>query len=363
MFTFKEDQPLKIKVFKEIYMGIKIMSLFFVVMLIVFVPLDKYLRSKLILFSFFYFSYIVLTCFLFFNEIEKFNTFISIFDAIFASLFIHICKDKFYSFLTISYIYIMFEILINKKGRIFFYPFLFTVLDFTLIYFYPENSININTFFHVFFMYFFAYIFSSIVKEQLELEDKLHFLFSKVENTNKSLRKMVDMDYLTNLFNHKSFYCAFDRVLDHYKNSKMEFSLALMDIDNFKRVNDTYGHLAGDFILKESATIISNIAGSKHMAFRYGGEEFALLLEDTCLHPSYVICEEIRKTIENHIFVVNGDCIKITLSIGLMSSCNEFDISNPSEFISNTDNLLYKAKNSGKNIVMIEDLDKLLDVI
>lgn len=336
------------------------MSLFFLFMLIAFVPLDEYFKSRLMFFSFFYSSYIVLTCFLFFKGIEKFNTFISILDAFFTALFIHITKDDFHSFLTISYIYIMFQILVDKKGHVFFYPFLFTVLDFILIYFYPESSITINTFFHVFFMYFFAYIFSSIVTEQLELEEKIHFLFAKVEDKNKSLREMVDKDYLTNLFNHKSFYSAFDKLLDHYKNSKREFSLALMDIDNFKRVNDTYGHLAGDIILKESATIIASIAGNNHIAFRYGGEEFALLLKDTCLRSSYIICEEIRKTIENHVFVVNGDCIRITLSIGLMSSCNGFDISNPREFISNTDKLLYNAKYSGKNIVMLKDLDNFL---
>ncbi|WFD12400.1 GGDEF domain-containing protein [Tepidibacter hydrothermalis] len=358
--TFKEDQHLRIKIFNEIYMGLKIMSLFFVLMLILFVPLDEHFKSKLISFSFFYFSYISLTFLLFFKGIEKFNTVISIFDAIFTAFFIHISNDNFHSFLAISYIYIMFQILVDKKGYVFFYPFLFTILDFILIYFYSESSITIDSFFHIFFMYIFAYIFSSIVKQQLELEEKIHFLFTKVEDKNKELRNMVDMDYLTNLLNHKSFYSSFDELLDHYKNSKREFSLALMDIDNFKKVNDTYGHLAGDIILKESATIISNISGNNHMAFRYGGEEFALLLKDTGVSSSYMICEEIRNTIENHVFVVNGDCIRITLSIGLMSSCNGFDISNPREFISNTDILLYKAKNSGKNVVMLKELDRFI---
>lgn len=163
MALHRDATSQKSGIFKEIYLGIKMMSLFFVLLLIGFMPLDDYFRSQLMFFSFFYSVYIAINGFIFFKGYEKANGFLSVLDAVFAAVFIHISRSSFYSFLTVSYIYIMFQILTGKKDRVFFYPTLFSGLTLGLIYCCPHTSASIDTFLHILFMYFFAYIFHAVM--------------------------------------------------------------------------------------------------------------------------------------------------------------------------------------------------------
>ena len=125
--------------------------------------------------------------------------------------------------------------------------------------------------------------------------------------------------------------------------NKTELSVILFDIDHFKKVNDQYGHLVGDIVLREVAIIIEESIGEKGMVGRYGGEEFISILPDITLKESWKIFEKIRKKIEKGSF--SAMKIKLTISAGLASTKNNKD----ANLVSIADENLYIAKGSGRN--------------
>ncbi len=149
------------------------------------------------------------------------------------------------------------------------------------------------------------------------------------------------IDELTSLFNRK--------VVDFYFNTKLQnrkLSVILMDIDNFKKVNDTYGHSVGDIVLKDIAKILKENVRNNDLVIRWGGEEFLIVIEDT-LEAAKQIAEKLRKEIENHNFEIVG---KITGSFGV---CNEY-IPIMDKFLKLVDEAnkaMYQSKQKGKNQV------------
>ena len=123
------------------------------------------------------------------------------------------------------------------------------------------------------------------------------------------------------------------------KNVKKFSNIIILDIDYFKKVNDTYGHIAGDYLLKKVSIILKEELGNNGKVIRYGGEEFVLLLNDNV--NGYELGEKIRTTIQNCVFNYEDKEIKITISLGLSSDLNK------------ADKLLYQAKNSGRNKILI----------
>ncbi len=174
----------------------------------------------------------------------------------------------------------------------------------------------------------------------------------------KQIGTLAITDGLTELYTKTYFTERLEEEFERAKISKFPISIAIIDIDYFKQVNDTYGHLAGDNFLKQLANILKKRFRGIDILARYGGEEFAVLMLHTTAEESYAILEEIRKSIEANDFVVSVDFytskkIKKTISIGLATLSDEKDIY---EFIKRADDALYKAKNSGRNrtIVYIE---------
>jgi diguanylate cyclase len=152
------------------------------------------------------------------------------------------------------------------------------------------------------------------------------------------------------MYNHKFFKEKYSELMT--SSSGTVHSLALIDIDNFKKVNDTYGHTTGDYVLREISDIIRSSIRASDIAARYGGEEFAILFPETSKSEGKIICERIRSEIESHVFVFNKFQFSVTISCGL--SCTLSQQSEPVEvlFLESVDKLLYKAKNSGKNRVI-----------
>ena len=132
-------------------------------------------------------------------------------------------------------------------------------------------------------------------------------------------------------------------------------TIAMIDIDNFKDVNDKYGHLAGDYVLKEVSKIFINTLRKTDFVYRYGGEEICILMPETLVEKAYVPLERLRKTIENREFIFEGKKIKVTVSIG--ASTYGKDMRDANELIERADAVLYKAKKSGKNKVVM-DIDE-----
>jgi len=154
-------------------------------------------------------------------------------------------------------------------------------------------------------------------------------------------------DVLTQIDNRARFNILFEEAIDISKKAKRSLSIILLDIDNFKKVNDNHGHVVGDNILKKLTTLIlSNIRATDYFS-RWGGEEFVLLLSDTSLEKSKEIAENLRVLIENYDFGINQ---KLTCSFGVtISKKND---TSESIFI-RVDKALYKAKDNGRNRVEI----------
>ncbi|TDT71490.1 diguanylate cyclase (GGDEF)-like protein [Hypnocyclicus thermotrophus] len=171
---------------------------------------------------------------------------------------------------------------------------------------------------------------------------------------NSKLYHSAITDGLTNLYNHIFFERQLK--LEMYKHVKT--SLLLIDVDNFKRFNDTYGHVAGDKALKTLAQTIKAYIRKQDIAARYGGEEFVVLFPDTELEEAYEIAEIIRKGVEDVIIEYEGAKLKITISMGVGEYNKSMNI-DMYKFVSNVDSALYKSKRNGKNMVTkyIKDIE------
>lgn len=163
------------------------------------------------------------------------------------------------------------------------------------------------------------------------------------------LHNIATTDALTGLLNRRAFNSRLSEEFARAKRHKSNLSLALFDIDFFKKINDTYGHGAGDAILKELGVLISSNVRSCDIAARYGGEEFVLILPETPQIRAYELMDRIRGLVEKEIFNRKQSPVKVTISIGVA----QLDITDesPLGFCERADKALYKAKESGRNRV------------
>jgi diguanylate cyclase (GGDEF)-like protein len=128
----------------------------------------------------------------------------------------------------------------------------------------------------------------------------------------------------------------------------------MIDLDDFKNVNDSYGHIVGDFVLESAAQCIKDSIRENDIAFRYGGEEFSVILPDTDVSQGRIVAERIRKNIEEAVFEQDGLSIKMTISVGLADYKKDADVSSQ-ELLAKADSALYEAKWIGKNTVVVRD--------
>jgi diguanylate cyclase (GGDEF)-like protein len=156
-------------------------------------------------------------------------------------------------------------------------------------------------------------------------------------------------DAITNLWNHGFFQDKLTKEIDKAQKTRQPLSLIMIDIDNFKKLNDTYGHQNGDIILKEIANNLKDSSRNGDYVCRYGGEEFSIILTQTAQEQAYAIAERIRQKVEEHRFPTfsSDNQLKITVSIGL-AACPE-DAENKENLIAQADKAMYIAKFSGRN--------------
>jgi len=154
---------------------------------------------------------------------------------------------------------------------------------------------------------------------------------------------------LTGLGNRSSFDQTIEREISLAKRHRTPFALLLLDIDNFKQINDNYGHLSGDAILREMGNIINQQKRNSDQAFRYGGEEFAVILHQRTKIGAAHVAERIRAQIEHHDFMIQGKPLYITVSMGL----TQFVVQDTFDTLfMRVDRALYSAKSNGKNQVL-----------
>jgi len=159
-------------------------------------------------------------------------------------------------------------------------------------------------------------------------------------------------DPLTRVHNKGYLLDAIEAEFKRAKSLKVEFSVVFMDLDFFKKINDTYGHDAGDYVLKEFASLVkSSFLRPKDVFARYGGEEFVLLLSKTNAKIASELAERIRCAVESHAFIYEGKRLPVTSSVGVAEMAD----STPSatELLKSADKALYAAKQSGRNRVVV----------
>ena len=161
------------------------------------------------------------------------------------------------------------------------------------------------------------------------------------------LKQMTLLDPLTELYNRR----AFELALAGQRPDLGSLTLILLDIDHFKRVNDDYGHEAGDVALRRCANILTTVFRKKDVVARIGGEEFAVILPDTTLREAYEFAERVRQAVENDAFDHGGNIVRLTISAGVCQTVA--GVTSLSDITKKADVSLYMAKNKGRNRVEI----------
>ncbi|MDZ4164240.1 MAG: diguanylate cyclase [Smithellaceae bacterium] len=174
----------------------------------------------------------------------------------------------------------------------------------------------------------------------------------------RDIQGAMDRDYLTGLFNRKFFMERFAEEISWLMGYQEPLSLLIIDIDHFKKVNDTYGHACGDEVLKHTAAILLSKCRAEDVVARFGGEEFVILMPNTDAGKCAKAAEDIRAAVENAIFVNEEERLRlpVTISIG-GTSYQATDPVSTDSLLGEADSALYLAKAKGRNMVVMYGQD------
>ena len=194
--------------------------------------------------------------------------------------------------------------------------------------------------------------------ENMTIQGKESFLTVIIDLTERVEyeRKILDLshrDSLTNVYNRRYIYSRANNIIEEYKRTGIDFSVCIIDIDKFKRINDSYGHQIGDCVLKEFTTIIEKKIRLYDLLGRYGGEEFIVILKNSDIKKGTLIMKRILKHVKDTEFVFDSVKTKFTFSAGISNS-SEFEKENLTidNLVKLADKRMYIAKNSGGNKVI-----------
>ena len=164
----------------------------------------------------------------------------------------------------------------------------------------------------------------------------------------EEMERLSHTDELTQIPNRRNIMDRLSEELKTHKRKKRPMSIAMLDIDHFKKINDDYGHQCGDMVLHETAQLMSELLRDYDAVGRYGGEEFLIILPETTSEQSLAICNRIRLTVQNHTYRYNNRKPQITVSIGIaVKQADENIITD--KLIAEADRCLYIAKETGRN--------------
>ena len=178
-------------------------------------------------------------------------------------------------------------------------------------------------------------------------------LQNELMEKNRRLELLSITDGLTRLHNHRHFQDELTRAFEESARYERPLSLAMIDIDFFKKINDTYGHAVGDEVLQCVSKLFRESIRATDLAARYGGEEFAVMMPETDLNDANTFAEKIRALIESTPIPTQAGPVSATVSIGV-ASVPHARIHEPQELVVAADKALYRAKKGGRNQVQIE---------
>lgn len=182
---------------------------------------------------------------------------------------------------------------------------------------------------------------------------KLVMAEEEAAKANAKLKLLAMTDDLTKLYNQRHFYDSLEKMISLFSRKKKkglsaDFSLIILDIDFFKTINDTYGHVIGDTALRYVSGLILAHTRTSDTAFRYGGDEFSLILQDTDLTAGMDLAERLRRIVEQNPLLIDEKKIDLTISLGVVCFGGE---TSTGELVQKADTKLYQAKNEGRNRV------------
>ena len=176
-----------------------------------------------------------------------------------------------------------------------------------------------------------------------------------LELQNTELERLANTDYLTDLYNRRCFFHAAEEKLAGANLCGAPISITLIDLDHFKSVNDTHGHLVGDRVLAHVAQLIRAHCRTYDVAARYGGEEFVILHPAIDSQTAFRVAERIRKEVELTPFLHEREQISVTLSAGVVDTKGSKDWPHIDDMLAMADIALYQAKDAGRNQVIVFD--------
>jgi len=165
----------------------------------------------------------------------------------------------------------------------------------------------------------------------------------------EEIYRMTIVDGLTQIHNKRYLFEALDKELIRARRYERELSLVIFDIDFFKGINDQFGHLAGDHVLRELARVVQERIRRDEVFARYGGEEFVIVLPETGLAGALALAENLRQRVESHVFVFQNERIPVAISVGCAQLLK--DDRTAAHLIQRADERLYEAKRGGRNRV------------
>ena len=189
-------------------------------------------------------------------------------------------------------------------------------------------------------------------RDVLLRKDELGSMARSSVSMQKSIRELVEKDALTTLHNRRYGEKQLKLIRERAEKTGIPYAVAIADIDYFKKVNDTYGHEAGDMVLRSVAAILKKAMWGKGVAARWGGEEFLLIFEDTTMETAAERLEEIRATVESARIPYGEIIMSVTMSFGATSGNADMDMNRN---LKQADDCLYRAKEEGRNRVMISE--------
>ena len=185
--------------------------------------------------------------------------------------------------------------------------------------------------------------------DEIEVIARINSVLRTKHNQDK-LKEKANNDGLTGIYNHALLIHLFEKEIKKQERNGDDVSFIMLDIDHFKKINDTYGHTVGDVVLRELASLLTKSIRDTDFVGRYGGEEFSIVLTEANEDNTYELCERIRNIIQNHKFLADDITIHVTVSIGFYCKKANDPISSH-DMIKRSDEALYRAKQNGRNRV------------